>query len=301
MRLPYVDVNRAGVPGRVPALRTLARACSLSPVSRNLARIATVAMALAIAFPAAPVTAISNAPAPSTSSRTDAEFRYRARELYLALNMESCPARPMPRRALLLATERQVTHALEARMAAAPAGFHLAAARGDALYEIAADSRCWEDSDPGFAAMHVRMAREAAQAGLGRIAVLAPQVAGAPPPGEDAAAPGRAAFRYLVRRLAGALAPPCAMSGKAGDDEILAPARAELSRFRARLEGTSHAIDYDLAKADANYLGSITVAECVEPSTRAPAALSREALAGVRRQIARLEAGMRGGRPTGGP
>jgi hypothetical protein len=85
------------------------------------------------------------------------------------------------------------------------------------------------------------MARESAQARLGRIPVLAPQVAASPPAGMDAAAPGRAEFRYLVRRLAGAFVRLCRISARAKNDEILAPAQAELSRFRARLEGTSHA------------------------------------------------------------
>jgi hypothetical protein len=100
--------------------------------------------------------------------------------------------------------------------------------------------------------------------------------------------PSRSAgFRSLVRNLVEYLQPLCA---GADSDQILAPARAELARFRQRLQDTPYAAHFDLAQADGLYERSITSAECIDAPPLPPAEASRAALQETRRQIARIAA-----------
>lgn len=212
---------------------------------------------------------------------------------YRAINMESCERRPALRRAIVLASEREAVRAFEARMAATPLGFQLAVARGDALYALAAEHGCWSDSDPRFSRLHVQMARDQASAGLRRMEELAPALA-ASLPMMAMPAPDRAEFRYSLRSLIEATVAPCPISTRAENDEIMAPAREELRRFKHRLEGTPHAVHYALAEADVAYHWSITSVSCGDPGSGPPADVSRDALASIRRRIAAVEAGLVG-------
>ena len=218
-----------------------------------------------------------------------AEFRQAARDVYEAVSRESCVADPALRRAVVLARERQAVGAFEERMRATPLRFHLDAARSDVRYALAADGGCWEDSDPRFARLHVQMARERAAAGLRRMEALAPALAASLPTTRVSAAAG-AEFRHFAREAAEALQAPCAPSSSAAD-EILAPARAEVQRFRTRLEGTDHAVHFAVAEADTAYLHSITIVDCdPEPDPLPTTEARRQALERVRRRIAELEA-----------
>lgn len=218
-----------------------------------------------------------------------AEFRYEAGEVYENLTMESCEPNPALRRAVVLGSEGEAIRAFERRLRGTPLEFHLAVARNDATRRIGANRGCWADSDSEFAKIHVQMARDGVQGGIQRLEALAAEIADSLPV-VNAQAGDAVEFRSDVRRLVGVFWAPCTMSSRAGNDEILAPARAEVSRFRQRLDGTAHAIHFDLAWADAAYIWSITEVSCDEPDTGPPAELRREALGEIRRQIAELEA-----------
>lgn len=225
------------------------------------------------------------------SSAADAEFRWLAGEVYQALNMESCVPDPALRRAVVLARETGAVRAFERRMTATSLAFHLDVARSDAVHGLAADSGCWADSDPRFARRHVQMARNQVWSSLARMETLAPALADSLPM-VRAFAPEAAEFRYFVRRLVEASHPRCALSATADNEVIMAPAQAEVSRFKHRLDGTSYAVHYDMAEADVEYDHAISVVDCAEPEPGSTAQLSRDALDHVRRQIVRIEAGL---------
>lgn len=218
-----------------------------------------------------------------------AEFRYEAGEVYENLTMESCEPNPALRRAVVLGSEGEAIRAFERRLRGTPLEFHLAVARNDATRRIGVNRGCWADSDPDFARIHVQMARDGVRGGVQRLEALASELADSLPE-MSARADEAVEFRYQARRFLEGFEAPCPMSSRAENVAILAPARAELQRFRQRLDGTAYAIHFDLAWADAAYIWSITEVSCVEPDTGPPAELRREALEEVRRQIAELEA-----------
>jgi hypothetical protein len=227
-------------------------------------------------------------PASDAAAAAAAEFRFHAKDSYQALNTESCRPDPALRRAVVLAGERRAMRAFEARMASTPLGFQLAIAREDAAYALAAEHGCWDDSDPRFARSHVQMALDQASAGLRRMEEMAPALAASLP---EATAPeaDQAALRRRFFQLAEAALGPCPLSTRAGNDEILGPARAELRRLRRRLEGTPYALHYDLAESDAAYHWSVYRVSCVDPASGSPADARRDALASIRRSIAEVE------------
>jgi hypothetical protein len=90
-----------------------------------------------------------------------------------------------------------------------------------------------------------------------------------------------------VRQLVELLHPLCQITIAADDDQIMAPARAELRRFRLSLR-SPYAENFDLAEADALYERSITSAECTDPGRSPAAVASGNALQETRRQIAGL-------------
>ena len=218
-----------------------------------------------------------------------AEFRFHARDSYRALTTESCRPDPALRRELVLASERRAMRAFEARMASTPLGSQLTIAREDAAYALASEHGCWDDTDPDFARAHVEMARNQFSAGLRRMEELAPALA-ASLPATAAPEANRAALRWRFYQLAESVIAPCPLSTRADNDEIMAPARAELRRFRQRLEGTTRAIHFALAEADAAHHWSIYQVSCVDPGSGPPAEASRDALAAVRRNIGAIEA-----------
>lgn len=224
-------------------------------------------------------------------SRDGAVFRYTARSVYEALAMESCEGAPALRRATVLAPEIAAMRAFERRVAAGPARQHLDVARGDIERRRASNGLgCWSDSDPRFAASHVRMARDTATAGLREMERLAPGLAPLPAT-VSALPPARAGeFRVLARTLFETLNPPCRITTTAPDAQVMAAALAELPPLRRRLEGTPYAAQFAIAEADLLHERSITAFECVEPGDDTAAAASAAVLRETRRQIDRIAA-----------
>jgi hypothetical protein len=248
-----------------------------------------ILFACAVATPHLAGCEARNAPeAVFDSTLADAEFRWWAGQVYDALNRESCEPDPALRRSVLLAQENEAVRTFERRLEPTSLGAHLSIARSDSLYRLAAENGCSADSDPRFARLHVQRARDDARIGLERMETLASPLA-ASLPAVRASARRTAQFRYLVRGLVEASQPRCILSNSMGNDDIMAPARAELDRFRSRLQGTEFAIQYEIAEADVAYDHEMTMVECADPAPTPPAELSRNALEAFRRQIARLE------------
>jgi len=238
----------------------------------------------------------SEAGAAAGAGREDANFRYLARGVYEALLTESCPPNRTLPRARVLTPEIAAVRAFERRTGSGPARFHVEIARHDIAYRQASGALgCLDDSDRRFAALHVERARDRVRLGLREMETLAPRVT-ALPASLAALPPSRSAeFRSLVRTAVENLQPLCAGPDS---DRILAPARAELARFRRRLEDTPYALHFDLARADGLYERSITVAECIDAAPRPAAEASRAALQETRGQIARIAAFARLGSPS---
>jgi hypothetical protein len=70
----------------------------------------------------------------------------------------------------------------------------------------------------------------------------------------------------------------------------MAPAKAELSKFRKRLDGGPYAEQFDIAEADAEYVLSVSQVECHTPDSRSdPNKLRRAALGETVRHVRGLE------------
>lgn len=221
------------------------------------------------------------------AAQSGAEFRYYARHAYEALTIESCQERPALRRDLVLAREKAAMTALEERVRSHPAGAHLALARSDVHYAREVGGLgCWEDSSADFAAIHVQMARNRVRGGLIEMQRLASAAAPVPISGNIASS-SAARFRSSARELIALLQPLCP-STPADNARILAPAKAELARFRKNLQETPYALHLAVAEADALYERSITTAECVDAPAVPPVQASRSALEETRRRIGSL-------------
>jgi hypothetical protein len=221
----------------------------------------------------------------------DAEFRYNAGFVYDALLIGSCRARPGYDRSALLAAQREAMEAFEGS-ASAPVRAQLEVARIDLLYRHRAERICEDNVDPARAKQYLENAKRSAEGGVERLRALAPDLAFSIPR-EAIEAPRAAEFRFLVRKLADLFWAPC--SSPAEKDALQAPARAELARFRKRLEGRPEAVNEAIASADAAWLHSITNVECSDGEPEPAARISRTYLLEAKRQIAAIEA-MIGGR-----
>lgn len=217
-----------------------------------------------------------------------AEFRSQARDVHGALTMPSCDGRSALDRRALLGEESRRMVALEARMPG-PLRIHLDIARADVAYAHRVDQSCSDDSDPTFARRHVEQAKGTIEAGLENMERLAPTLV-APPDQPKSDPPDGAAFRRAARRLVELSRPRCEMSTRAENEEIMAPALAELGRFRQRLEGSRHAAFYDIAEADVAYEHTIWMVDCQDPGSKPAAELEPALLAEMRTEISALEA-----------
>lgn len=226
------------------------------------------------------------------SPTIDAEFRSIAREVYDDLFTPSCKAPPGFDRTTKLAPEHRAIREFEDQMKDTPSAGHLVIARQDADHERAANEGCWADEDPDFAQLHIEMTQKSVKGGLKRLGELAGSI---PEPHEVILAAGHdeAEFRYIVRQLVEAAHPRCSISTKTENDQIMAPALAEVARFRSRIEGTPLAGHYDLAQADVVYRHSVEMVECASASSSPPTELSQVELANIKRQVAGIDAKLR--------
>ena len=175
--------------------------------------------------------------------------------------------------------------------AGAGARFHLAVARADVAYRKANGTLgCWSDTDPSFATRHVEMARSTVRSDLAALSAQAPRLTALSFPTQTLLPPDGAGFRSRVRTLVEFLHPLCQITTAGDNDQIMAPARADVRRLRERLQSSSSAGEFDLAEADALYERSITSAECMQAGESTATATSRNALAETRRQIAPIAA-----------
>ncbi len=225
--------------------------------------------------------------ASAASPPPDVEFRWRARDVYKELLIGSCEAPPSFNRVELLAGEQQKVRTFEAAVLSS-ARAQLDIARADVEFQLKVETSCYNDSDLWFANSHVQHSRGVIKHGLGRLKALAPALSPTLPPSILGAKQGPE-FRHLVRQLIESSSSNCRISARAENAEILAPARAEIRRFRERLEGTAHAIHYDIAEADANLERSLMIPECMEPRPEAGEELVRELLTGAMQHIAAIE------------
>ena len=208
--------------------------------------------------------------------RQSAQYRFTAQKVYSALLTESCEADASLARSKVLSVESMMVRRFEdsARLTSPEAVVQLAIARSDVELEMAGTSPgCWNDSDSDFAQLHVGMAREMIYTGLAQLEELEPELVAL---GKMKIAPAQgAAFRAIARKAVDMLQPPCALSSQAADDEILKPARMELSQFKRQIQGTPWEIHFTIAEADARYLQSITVSECSSAPTMESAEVER--------------------------
>jgi hypothetical protein len=206
--------------------------------------------------------------------------------MYQGLLMPSCEADPALSRSVVLAEEAKAVAALEARLRATALGYQLKVAREDIEQ---GGTHCWADDDPRFAQKHVKMARDQVTTGLQELKRLS-----FPTPQEstdvaDAQLPNAVAYRTLVRTAVTNLLPLCTGTTAAPDGEVLAPARAALARYRARVKATHYARQFALAEADAIYVREGMVVECSEPGNDAPSRVAAAALEQTEADIAKME------------
>lgn len=223
-------------------------------------------------------------PLPDTPSEVQADrsashFRAVARSVYEALLTESCEADRTLSRAVVLARQRLAMRAFERDVRSAAASLHLKVAQGDIAYQRSSGTLgCWDDSDPRFAKMHVKMARQQAERGLSALRALAPGVERLDATSPDLGTPQGASFRALVRSVVTRLNPDCPINTLATNDEILSPARGELAIFKRSLEGTWHALNFAIAEADARYDMWASIAECSDPRAGPPSDATEQVL-----------------------
>jgi hypothetical protein len=217
-----------------------------------------------------------------------AEFRYTARHGYEALLRERCGTKPLLGDQPLLAAESAAMRGFEAQISSTPAARHLDIARADVEYGSRAGKlSCWEGrGKPEFVRQHFDTARQEARSALEALRRLAPAVLTIDIAGLDPAT--TAEFRALVREVTRGVDWRCRATTAATNDEILAPAKAELAQLRQRIGSTPFAAQFALAEADTRYEHSVTVVECVDPSSEAPAALTDKAHADVKALAARI-------------
>lgn len=218
-----------------------------------------------------------------------AEFRFKAREVYEALLMPSCPPTPARRRVPLIAAETEAVRRFEAKAGSGPLRLQLEVARGDVERSLSIGENCWADSDPAFADIHTRMVRDRVKGGIEQMERLAPALQSLPRSSEVPSGRG-VAFRALTRELVEMVNPQCQIDTEEGNDTIAAPAKAELARFKQMLNGSPYRLHFDMAEADADYVRSLTSVECIEPSPNVALDSSRYMLEKSRTMIHKLRA-----------
>jgi len=243
------------------------------------------------------VSVVSVAEPPRTdvfaSPPKEAAFRSQARNMLESLGMPSCATEGLRapegfRRADLLRPELKAVAAFGESIKGTPAQFHFEAAKADADLEIAKGGHCWaEYNDPAIANRHLKMTQDEVRASLARMRDLSASLS-SPLPTSISATDG-AEFRSRVRSLIETSRPRCRWTVWADNAKISAPARAEVSQLRHRLNGSPYAAHFDIAEADVAFEYSVVQTECDDPGRQAPSHLSAKLLASVRKQVAQIE------------
>lgn len=216
-------------------------------------------------------------------ARSGDRFRYLAREMYQNISLESCEINFALRRSVVLKNEIEAVTAFEQTNQSGPKAGHLAIAKSDIAYQKATGTLgCWADSDPRFAASHVKMARENVVGSLNELKSFDSTTIKPLRP-IDLNQPRAAEFRNLVRSLVAYLNPLC--GGSIRDDAIFAPARAEMDRFRQRLKGSPYDVQFSIAEADERYELSQLVPSCDTSAPESPAELASKVLKKTREDI----------------
>jgi hypothetical protein len=191
-------------------------------------------------------------------------------------------------RAELLKPQKAAVEAFQSAIKDTPAQFHFDAAKADAAFEVAKREGCWaEYNDPQVAQRHLKMTQDDVRVGLARMEQLAPSLT--EPVRTNVSAADGVEFRALVRDLVRTSRPRCRQTVRAENENVLAPAREEVSQFRSRTASSGYAPHFDIAQADIEYYDSISSVECDDPSRESPAKVRREFLDSVRRQIAAIQ------------
>ena len=136
-----------------------------------------------------------------------------------------------------------------------------------------------------WADKHVAMTKETVRSALGRLHAIAPSLHQGAPSG-GAVSGNAPEFRYLARQLVAFTRPQRQLTTTAENEQVMAPARAEITRFRQGLEGTDFADQFDVAQAGVAHELTVTTVVCAAPSQTDPQSISDEAVAIVRRQLA---------------
>jgi hypothetical protein len=206
-----------------------------------------------------------------------AEFRSLARHMYSSLEQPSCDALKGFDRGDYLKDEADAVRRFEAGVKATPAWGHLVIAREDARYEVERGEGCWSDPSRSWALRHVEMTKDDVEATLPQLTGLVSAL------GELSIDLGNepaemAEFRYLARQMLASITPQCQLtaSTSVSDKEVLRPASNAVARLKNELANTRFAVHFAIAEADEAYRRSITLVECVEPSTADPQKISRE-------------------------
>ena len=221
---------------------------------------------------------------------SDGAFRFRVRDIYVELLGARCATAGKGDLSRLLAAELIRLKAFEKRLRPRIRAEWLIA-REDAVYEHAIGRRCHDEPDAKSRRREVRESRDQIAFQLRRLERVAPRLRITRPEARVGMARG-AEFRYLARRLAGLVESGCQISDKVDNDIVLAPARAEVMRFKSRLQGTPYAAHYAVSESDADFENHIYEGECIAPRSNPPAELQQQWLSMAREQIAAIEAVM---------
>jgi hypothetical protein len=204
--------------------------------------------------------------------------------MYADLQSPSCHAPSGFSRKALLRAETEAVSSFERDVKGTEAGQQLALAQQDIRYKQKADGGCWNDGDPDFAEMHVQMTKESVRNGLEKLRRLSGRLGSGAMGGLDEATDS-SEFRYRVRDLIETVRPMCDLHAERANDELLAPARREVHRFKRSLRDTPYALHFAIAEADVAYEQSVTLVECSERSTQPSDQIRSDILANVRKQI----------------
>lgn len=218
------------------------------------------------------------------SREQDAQFRFVARDIYRSLLRPSCDAPPGFSREGMINDERRAVSEFERYLNDEPGSEHINIAKADAALE----GGCWEDSDPVFALMHVNMTKEKVRRGLEQMRELAPMLRSLKLASGSGSAGGE--FRLRARRLIWAVRTQCTIVAGVFNDQVLAPARERVERFKLELSGSELATQFDVAEADVEFERSITRVECSEPKRQALQLARQTSLRNVEQDISELEA-----------
>lgn len=224
-------------------------------------------------------------PDPFESAGLEAEFRWRAKDMYSSLRMPSCAAPKGFERDAHLKVEYEAVALFEQQALSGAAHDHLQIASADAAFEQSRNDGCWmEYSKLVWAEKHLEMTKEIVRATLPRLQIIAPSIDQGLSDG-SAASDDTPKFRYLVRQLVAFTRPLCPLIASAKNEQVNGPALHELAQFRKSLEGSPFALQFDVAQADMTYELSQTVVECADPSESDMKTVRIQRVADVKRQI----------------